>query len=245
MVKMIVLGSGDAFGSGGRKFSGFVLTDGKRHLLLDCGPSSLPALKAAGLEPAQVEAILISHCHGDHFGGLPSFFIEYQFVSQRALPLLIVGPEGIEQRCSQLLQATYPDVLEVHSWRFQVKYVGLPPGGILKEGSLDVEAFRMEHGNIPSRGYRVSWEGVVVGYTGDTRWNQQIISLAERCDLLLCECFFFEQDHHSHVRYKDILEHKGQLRARRIMLFHPGPEMIERMAEVEMEMAEDGMVLEI
>lgn len=245
MIRLIVLGSGDAFGSGGRNFSAFVLSDGERYLLLDCGPSTLPAFKAAGLDPARVEAILVSHCHGDHFGGLPYFFIDYQFVSQRSSPLLLVGPEGIEQRCRELLQATYPDVLQVHNWRFEVKYVGLEAGWNFWEGEIRVEAFGMEHGGIPSRGYRINWGGAVVGYTGDTRWNPQILSLAEGCDLLLCECFFFEQDHHSHVRYKDILEHKGELRARRILLFHPGPEMIQRMGEVEMEMAEDGMVLEI
>lgn len=245
MAKLIVLGSGDAFGSGGRNFSAFVLTDGKRHVLLDCGPSTLPAFKAAGLDPAKVEAILISHCHGDHFGGLPSFFIEYQFLSQRAFPIVLIGPEGIEQRCKDLLQATYPDVLQIHTWRFGVKYMGLAPGQDLMEGRLRVEAFGMEHGRIPSRGYRIGWGGVVVGYTGDTRWNREILNLAEGCDLLLCECFFFEQDHHSHVRYRDILEHRGELRARRIMLFHPGPEMIQRMGEVKMEVAEDGMVLEI
>lgn len=245
MIRLIVLGRGDAFGSGGRNFSAFVLSDGERYLLLDCGPSTLPAFKAAGLDPARVEAILVSHCHGDHFGGLPYFFIDYQFVSQRSSPLLLVGPEGIEQRCRELLQATYPDVLQVHNWRFEVKYVGLEAGRNFWEGEIRVEAFGMEHGGIPSRGYRINWGGAVVGYTGDTRWNPQILSLAEGCDLLLCECFFFEQDHHSHVRYKDILEHKGELRARRILLFHPGPEMIQRMGEVEMEMAEDGMVLEI
>jgi len=245
MVKLMVLGSGDAFGSGGRNFSAFVLSDGERHVLLDCGPSTLPAFKAAGLDPARVEAILISHCHGDHFGGLPSFFIDYQFVSARSSPLILIGPEGIEERCGALIQASYPDVLEAHRWRFAIRYIGLLPGQNFLEGGLRVESFKMEHGSIPARGYRIGWGGAVVGYTGDTRWTQEIVTLARGCDLLLCECFFFEQDHHSHVRYRDIVEHRGELEAGRVLLFHPGPEMIQRMAEVEMDVAHDGLILEI
>lgn len=245
MVRLLVLGSGDAFGSGGRNFSAFALTSRGRHVLLDCGPSTLPTLKAAGLDPADVEAILISHCHGDHFGGLPYFFIDYQFVSERDKPLLIIGPEGIESRCEALVQATYPDVIRAHEWRFQVDYREMVPGQKYSQGALAIEAFGMEHGPIPARGYRVGWHGAVIGYTGDTRWTDRIMDLARGCDLLLCECFFFEQDHHSHVRYWDIVEHRHELHAKRVMLFHLGPEMLERLEEVEMEVAADGLVVEI
>lgn len=245
MVKLVVLGSGDAFGSGGRKFSAFVLSSGGNHVLLDCGPSALPALKAAGMNPSDLRVILISHCHGDHFGGLPYFFIDYQFVSERREPLLIVGPTGIRSRCEDLVLATYPDILKGHRWRFQVEYRELEPGDSLLEGDLHVRAFRMEHGSVPARGYRVGWKGAVVGYTGDTKWTDQIAELSKGCDLLLCECFFFDQDHHSHVRYADLLEHRHELTAKRMVLFHPGPEMLARLAEVEIQVATDGMVMDI
>jgi ribonuclease BN (tRNA processing enzyme) len=245
MLRLVVLGSGDAFGSGGRNFSGFLLTDGNFHVLLDCGPSTLPALKAKGLDPAQVKMILVSHCHGDHFGGIPFFFIDYQFISERTSALVIAGPEGIEQRCDDLIRAAYPDILKAHKWRFQVRYMELMPGEDVREGDITIETFAMEHGAIPARGYRIGWKGVKVGYTGDTRWTTEIPRLARGCDLLLCECFFFQEDHHSHIRYTDLALHRGELDAKRIVLFHLGPEMMQHMDRVELEVAHDGMVMEI
>src|SRR6266496_6451584 len=76
-MKLHVLGCGDAFGSGGRHQSGYLVEASDRLFLLDCGPTTLLAMKRAGLNPSDVDAIILSHLHGDHFGGIPFFFIEY------------------------------------------------------------------------------------------------------------------------------------------------------------------------
>ena len=64
-----IIGSGDAFGSGGRINTCFFLETAKGALLVDCGASALPALKARGIDPNRIDAIVLSHLHGDHFGG--------------------------------------------------------------------------------------------------------------------------------------------------------------------------------
>ncbi len=245
-MKVTVLGSGDAFGSGGRNFSAFLLTRGDRHVMVDCGPSALPAFKGTGGDLNQLEGILVSHCHGDHFGGIPYFFIDFQFASARTEPIFVLGPEGLQSRCEALLRATYPDVLQTHPWRFPVSYGELWPGACHGEGDLQVEAFQMEHGSrVPALGYRIRWGEAVVGYTGDTRWNPRIPELARGCDLLLCECFFFHQNQHAHLRYQDLLDHRSEISARRVVLFHLGPEMLQELSRVEMEVAADGMVIDL
>jgi ribonuclease BN (tRNA processing enzyme) len=245
-VKLIVLGCGDAFGSGGRNFSAFLFTDGRRHFLIDCGPSALPALKSLGLDPRDVRGMIISHCHGDHFGGIPYFFIDFQFLSSRSEPLLLAGPTGLQARCERLLHATYPDVLEIHRWAFPIDYRELSAGQVMDADGLQVEAFEMEHGTlVPALGYRIRWEGVVLGYTGDTKWNSRIPELARGCDLLLCECFFFDEAHHSHVRYRDLVEHRSEIQAKRVVLFHLGPPMFQELPRVDLEVARDGMVIEL
>ena len=76
-MRMHILGCGDAFGSGGRNQSGYLVEANDRLFLLDCGPTTLLAMKRAGIDPGRLDAILVSHLHGDHFGGIPFFFIEY------------------------------------------------------------------------------------------------------------------------------------------------------------------------
>jgi ribonuclease BN (tRNA processing enzyme) len=82
-MKLTIVGSGDAFGSGGRFNTCFWLETANGTLLVDCGASSLVALKARGLDHARVDGIVLSHLHGDHFGGLPFLLLDAQLPARR------------------------------------------------------------------------------------------------------------------------------------------------------------------
>jgi len=68
-MKLTFLGSGDAFGSGGRFNTCMLVETATTRFLIDCGASSLIAMKRTGITPNSIETILVSHLHGDHFGG--------------------------------------------------------------------------------------------------------------------------------------------------------------------------------
>src|SRR5215212_4543910 len=99
------LGSGDAFGSGGRLQTCILLEADGGRVLLDCGASSLIALKRFGVDPGLIDAVLITHLHGDHFGGLPFLVLDAQF-SRRERPLVVAGPPGGEERAVGPVWAT-------------------------------------------------------------------------------------------------------------------------------------------
>ena len=65
------VGCGDAFGSGGRSNTCFHITGERVNFLIDCGASSLPALQRQAIARDAIDLVLITHFHGDHFGGLP------------------------------------------------------------------------------------------------------------------------------------------------------------------------------
>jgi len=97
-VSVTFAGCGDAFGSGGRFQACIHLQpDGAAPLLLDCGATSLTALKRCGLDPGEVTTVFVSHLHGDHFGGLPFLILDGQF-SGRSQTLTVVGPPGTAAR---------------------------------------------------------------------------------------------------------------------------------------------------
>ena len=104
-MRLTFLGTGDAFGSGGRLHTCFHLARGEASLLIDCGASAMIGIRRAGLDPNRIATILISHLHGDHFGGLPFFILDGQLVSRRTQPLTLVGPPGLAAR---LLDGTRP-----------------------------------------------------------------------------------------------------------------------------------------
>ena len=86
-MRLTILGSGDAFGSGGRFNTCFLLETAKGKLLVDFGASSPVALKAREIEIDSIDAIVLSHLHGDHFGGLPFLLLDAQFLTPRSRPL--------------------------------------------------------------------------------------------------------------------------------------------------------------
>src|SRR5438552_13475375 len=108
VVRVTVLGSGDAFGSGGRLHSAYLVESPRHTFLLDCGPSILQSLKRSGRDPGAVDFVLLSHLHGDHFGGLPFLFMEYRFEEPRSRPLAVYGPPGTERRVRALIAGLCP-----------------------------------------------------------------------------------------------------------------------------------------
>ena len=89
------IGSGNAFGSGGRFNTCFLLQGESRRLLIDCGATSLVALQRAGIDHNDIDGVVVSHLHGDHFGGLPFLLLDAQHLSKRERPLFLWGPPGL------------------------------------------------------------------------------------------------------------------------------------------------------
>ena len=127
---MTFAGSGDAFGSGGRLQACIHMEPNgpvePAPVLLDCGATSLPALRGCGLDPGPVAAVFVSHLHGDHFGGLPFLILDAQFAGRTA-PLAVAGPPGTGQRLTEAMECMFPGSSRVRR-RFAVEVTELRPG---------------------------------------------------------------------------------------------------------------------
>ena len=115
------LGTGDAFGSGGRFQSCIRIELSNQSYMLDFGASSLIAMKRCNVDPSHVYAILLTHLHGDHFGGIPFFLIQEQLVSKRTSPILIAGPPGLEERINLAMEVFFPGSSKMQ-WKFPIEF---------------------------------------------------------------------------------------------------------------------------
>src|SRR5262249_8215572 len=143
MALLQFVGSGDAFGTGGRFQTCLHLSGAGDPLLIDCGASSLIALKRAGLEPNEIGSVLITHLHGDRFGGVPFMILDAQF-SRRTRPLIVAGPPGLNARVDSAMEVLFPGSAGV-TRRFQVEFIELAERVPTTAGSARVTAFAVEH----------------------------------------------------------------------------------------------------
>jgi len=244
-MKLHILGCGDAFGSGGRNQSGYLVEATDKLFLLDCGATTLPALKRAGFDPRRLDAILLSHLHGDHFGGIAFFFIEFLFLQPRQDPLVIAGPPGSEEKVRALFQVMYGGST-MNKEMPPTRFVLLQPDEPANLDGIAITPFRVPHqSDAISLGLRVSYEAKTILFSGDSLWTERFIDLAAGVDLFLCECSFFREQPGMHINYQTLAANLDQLRCKQLVLTHLGEEMLSRRNELSALVAEDGMVLEI
>jgi ribonuclease BN (tRNA processing enzyme) len=243
-MKITVIGSGDAFGSGGRFNSCLHVEAGAERLLLDCGATSLVALNQAGIDRNSLSTLLFTHFHGDHFGGLPAFLLEAQFVLRRSAPLTIAGPKGIEERARQAIELDFPGATG-NAWRFAIRYVEITPEAPAALAGIAIETFPMVHDQRagPCQGYRLSHGGKVFAFSGDSAWTPALVPLAAGADALLIECYTWDKVLANHLDYGTLAAHRAELGARRIILTHMGPSMLAHREPLPEERAHDGLVI--
>lgn len=236
------LGTGDAFGSGGRFQTCLLLRGSGGALLIDCGASSLIAMKRAGVDPSEIAWVLLTHLHGDHFGGLPFLILDGQF-SGRERPLVIAGPPGVRERTEAAMEVLFPGSAGV-TRRFAIEFMELQDREAATVGPVGVTAFTVEHASgAPSYALRVEYDGKVVAYSGDTEWTESLVDAARGADVFVCEANFFEKKIKYHLDYRTLQANRRRLDCDRLILVHMSQEMLSHADEIDIEMAEDGQII--
>ncbi len=247
-MRLTIIGCGDAFGAGGRLHTSFHVRAVDTCFLIDCGASSLIGMRKLGLDPNEIDAVFLSHLHGDHFGGLPWLLIDAHFVSKRTRPLTIAGPKGTEQRLATLSEAIYPGTL-ADKLEFDLAFVEYAEQTPLELSGVTVTPFEVHHpSGAPPYALRFALEGKVVAFTGDTGWVDALCSVAQGADLFLSECFQYDVKLPIHLDYKTIDANYEKLGAKRMVLIHMGEAMLAQTANVDPSryiVAHDGMTLEL
>ena len=238
------IGCGDAFGSGGRFNTCFHLTGAETNVLIDCGASSLIALKAQAIPCNDIEAILITHFHADHFGGLPFFILDAQFFAKRMAPLVIAGPPGLRDWYARVLDTAFPGAAGT-AQRFPLELRELADGEPTEIGSLRATPYLVNHGNPggPFFAYRIEAEGRVLAYTGDTEWTDRLIDAARGADLFIAEAYFRDKRVPLHLDLATLEAHLPEIGAKRVVLTHMSDDMLAERDAVPYETAEDGMAV--
>jgi ribonuclease BN (tRNA processing enzyme) len=244
-VRIRVLGCGDAFGSGGRLQTCFMVTSASGCCLIDCGATAMVAMRRFGVDPDAIDAVFLSHLHGDHFAGLPFVLLQQHFIGRRDRPLTIAGPPGTRLRLLSALDLMFPGSAGM-DWGFPLNFQELSAGRKERLDAFAITPFAVVHpSGAPAFAFRLEIADRIIAYSGDTGWTDTLIDVGRDADLLISECYSFDAKPKFHLDYQTLCSHLGKLRAKRVLLTHMGEEMLAKLAGVTVDAAEDGQLIEL
>ena len=236
------IGSGDAFGAGGRFNSAYYVKCAKTKLLLDCGGTTLVGLKKFKIPVDDLDAVLISHLHGDHFGGLPFILCELLVSGKRKKPLTIIGPVDTEARTKEALNCFYPGIAIKRN--SPVKFLTYVAKEVLEFNSVKITPYPAIHSDKTNpHCVRIEGDGKVLAYSGDSGWTDNLLTISANANLFICEGSFYEVPFKQHINIKELLRKVDQITAAKIVITHVGEEVLRNIKQVPLTIAEDGMIL--
>lgn len=239
-------GSGDAFGSGGRFNTCFIVDVSGLRYAIDFGATSLTAVKALNIDHTTIDVIVISHIHADHCTGVPSLLMDSMLGAKRQKPLIIAGPPDTEARMREMMEVVLPGS-DIMVPKFDLSYQNLVLEQPNQVGDhLTVTPYPAIHtAKTNPTSIRCEAGGKVVSYTGDTIWTEHIPKISNGADLFIAECYFYKKPVGFHLNYPELKEHWDELNAKRVVLTHMSPEMLAVADSLPEQCAHDGLVVEI
>ena len=251
-MKLTVIGSGDAFGSGGRLQTCFHVATARTEFLIDCGATAMIGFNGLGLDPNRVSTIFISHLHGDHFSGLVWWMLHAEHVARRTAPLDVVGPPGLRDRYNKLAEALFTGSAS-RPHRFPLRFHEIADAVAVSINGVEVQPFVVSHpSGAPSYALRFTVDGRIVGFSGDTEWVEALVEVARGADLYITECYGYDSPTRYHMSWSggasSLSANLPRLTAKQILLTHMSTPMLEQSEAVSGDrviIAHDGMTLEL
>jgi ribonuclease BN (tRNA processing enzyme) len=245
MTEVLFIGTSDAFGSGGRRQSAYLVRAPSGTVLMDCGTTTGTGLATLGIERDEIDTIILSHFHADHFGGIPLFLLAALHQDRRTHPLRIAGPQEVEGRVRQAAAALgHP--LEQQEWSFPILFQELPTEIETETGPVAVRTFPTRHSpESHPRGICIQTGERNLVYSGDTGWFDELPARANGTDLFICECTQVEKSYEYHLSLDELADHRRDFDCGKLLLTHLGQEMRSLSDLGGFEAADDGLVIKL
>ena len=187
-MQIMFVGVGEAFDEHLPNTSILVLTDGhgkKRQILLDCGFTAAHAFWRTSPNPMALDAVWVSHFHGDHFFGLPLLMLRF-WEEGRTRSLTIVGQPGVEDKVMTAMVLAYPGFSA--RLEFEITFVEARKEEVLHLFGVDWSFAPSRHSK-PCLGLRLDSKHAAMYYSGDGRPSDDTTRLAKGVDLVVHEAF--------------------------------------------------------
>lgn len=187
-----------------------------RQILLDCGFSAASPFWRISPDPMALDAVWISHFHGDHFLGIPQLLLR-MFENNRQKPLTVIGQKEVRAVVLDAMELAYPGFLK--KMAFTIEAIEVEAGQSFKVAGFKGTVAPSIHSK-PCLALRLDSDNGSFFYSGDGRPSDASCQLAQGCDLIIQEAFTLDEPLHGHATVIEAIEFAQDANARYLALVH-------------------------
>ncbi|MBV8485681.1 MAG: MBL fold metallo-hydrolase [Verrucomicrobia bacterium] len=231
MATITLLGTAPGYPAAYRNHSSFLLDTGEHKILVDAGESCSRTLIELGIEPVELDTIIITHGHSDHTGGL-AMLIQSCWIVGRKRPLPIFLPKELIQPLTIWLDASYigpnfiPFELQFQAWEdsHRVNICGI---NVRVAPTTHLDSLVKKFGNDRFHPFSLSFDAPDFEFvaSADIGAPEDLLSQLENgTDLLICEL--------AHFPPKSLFRFLQKFRISRLVLTHCSAEVLAKVDSV-------------
>jgi len=182
LISLVFLGTGGgrfATISQVRATGGLYLISDSTRVHIDPGPGSLIRLKEAGLDPTKTNAIIVTHCHPDHYTDAEVLIEAMTHGCKKRRGLLAASDSVLKGH-----QTLGPAVSDYHASK-PAEVKALKPGDSFRIDDLKIRATKTFHSDPSAIGLRIESKDGVISMTGDTSLKEEVFKEHMGCDVLV------------------------------------------------------------
>jgi ribonuclease Z len=196
-----IAGSGSPLPDAKRGNSCVAVIAGARVFVVDAGERASETLNRMQIAPERIEAVLLTHFHSDHIGGLGSLALQRWVAGPARTPMRVIGPPGVDRVVAGCNEAYAMDsgyrtahhgdaVAPTAGAGMTAETYAIPDDSesvvVLDEAGLTITAFTVDHAPVvPAVGYRFDYSGRSLVLSGDTTYSPVLVRVAKGADLLI------------------------------------------------------------
>lgn len=249
-MEVFFLGTGTAVPIKNHAPAGLLVVAAGQLILLDIGPGTLSRLESAGFTLTQLHHLLLTHFHPDHTLDLATLLQVFNYApgAERRLPFTITACPGIEDFYRRMLEL-YPELFPL-SYELKLKQVFQD---VFSIGRLKIRCAPTGH-TPESIAYRLEDGRHSLVYSGDASPRGELVLLADKADLLVCECSFpagWETEDHLNAETAGVIAQQAGVKSLVLTHTYPPAQAVDLVAQVQkfyagaVRLAVDGMQLKL
>lgn len=223
MAQLILLGTGAAW-SGPDRENTFMLVRGKNtNVLIDCGGGPTQRLAQVGVQPNEIDHIILTHNHPDHIYGLPLLLLN-AWMAKRQTPIHLYGLADTMRSARRLLKALDFELLPNFT---PIKFHSIKPNSIKalpQMGEFDVCAAPTKH-FVPTLALRITERatGSAFAYSSDTSPHENVATLSRKAKFLVHEATMLDQSSEGHSSALEAGQAATDAKVDELILIHVPP----------------------